>query len=135
MIIFKVYKTYILDLNVLNQPLQCCCTSPLTGFYRDGFCKTGAQDYGTHTVCAIVTNDFLEYSLSRGNDLITPIPQWNFPGLKPGDHWCLCISRWLQAEKVGKAPLIKLEATHIKSLDYCSLDLLKKYEFQKKNEE
>lgn len=135
MIIFKVYKTYILDLNVLNQPLQCCCTSPLTGFYRDGFCKTGAQDYGTHTVCAIVTNEFLEYSLSRGNDLITPIPQWNFPGLKPGDHWCLCISRWLQAEKVGKAPLIKLEATHIKSLDYCSLDLLKKYEFQKKNEE
>ena len=133
MIIFKVYKTYILDLNVLNQPLQCCCTSPLTGFYRDGFCKTGAQDYGTHTVCAIVTNDFLEYSLSRGNDLITPIPQWNFPGLKPGDHWCLCISRWLQAEKVGKAPLIKLEATHIKSLDYCSLDLLKKYEFQKKD--
>ncbi|EAQ42266.1 hypothetical protein MED152_06090 [Polaribacter sp. MED152] len=135
MIIFKVYKTYILDLNVLNQPLQCCCTSPLTGFYRDGFCKTGVQDYGTHTVCAIVTDDFLEYSLSRGNDLITPIPQWNFPGLKPGDHWCLCISRWLQAEKVGKAPFIKLEATHIKSLDYCSLDLLKKYEFQKKDQE
>lgn len=134
MIIFKAYKKYILDLNVLNTPLQCCCTSPITGFYRDGFCKTGAQDFGTHTVCAIVTKDFLEFSLSKGNDLITPIPQWNFPGLQPGDYWCLCISRWLQAEKAGNAPFIKLEATHIKSLDYCSLDLLKKYEFQKNDQ-
>lgn len=122
-----------MDLNVLNQPLQSCCTTPKTGFYRDGFCKTGPQDHGTHTVCAIVTKEFLEYSASKGNDLMTPIPQWNFPGLKPGDKWCLCISRWLQAEKVGKAPYIVLEATHIKSLSYCSLELLKKYELKNSN--
>ena len=82
----------------------------------------------------MIAKDFLEFSLSKGNDLITPIPQWNFPGLQPGDYWCLCISRWLQAEKAGKAPYLKLEATHIKSLAYCSLDLLKKYEFQKKDQ-
>ena len=122
-----------MDLNVLNQPLQHCCTSPMTGFYRDGFCKTGSQDHGTHTVCAIVTKEFLEFSASKGNDLMTPIPQWNFPGLTPGDKWCLCISRWLQAEKAGKAPYIVLEATHIKSLSYCSLELLRKYKFQKSN--
>lgn len=122
-----------MDLNVLNQPLQHCCTSPMTGFYRDGFCKTGSKDHGTHTVCAIVTKEFLEFSASKGNDLMTPIPQWNFPGLTPGDKWCLCISRWLQAEKAGKAPYIVLEATHIKSLSYCSLELLRKYTFQKSN--
>lgn len=105
----------------------------MTGFYRDGFCKTGLQDHGTHSVCAIVTKEFLEYSASKGNDLMTPIPQWNFPGLNPGDKWCLCISRWLQAEKAGKAPYIVLEATHIKSLSYCSLELLNKYEFQNSN--
>ncbi|MEN8703813.1 MAG: DUF2237 domain-containing protein [Polaribacter sp.] len=122
-----------MDLNVLSEPLQICCTTPMTGFYRDGFCKTGPQDHGTHTVCAIVTKEFLEYSASKGNDLMTPIPQWNFPGLNPGDKWCLCISRWLQAEKAGKAPYIVLEATHIKSLSYCSLELLNKYEFQNSN--
>ena len=84
-------------------------------------------DSGTHTVCAIVTQEFLDYSASKGNDLMTPVPHWQFPGLKPGDHWCLCISRWLQAEKVGKAPPIVLEATHEKSLKYTSLELLKRY--------
>lgn len=102
----------------------------MTGFFRDGFCKTTKDDYGTHTVCAIVTKEFLEHSASKGNDLITPIPQWNFPGLKPGDKWCLCISRWLQTEKVGKAPFIILEATHIKSLQYTSLETLVKYAFK-----
>ena len=116
-----------MELNVLNKPLQGCCNNPLTGYFRDGFCRTTANDTGTHTVCAIVTEEFLEYSLSKGNDLITPIPHWQFPGLKPGDKWCLCISRWLQAEKVGKAPKIVLNATHIKSLEYTSLELLKKY--------
>lgn len=119
-----------MELNVLKEPLQLCCNSPVTGYFRDGFCRTTRDDYGTHTLCAIVTKDFLEYSASRGNDLMTPIPQWNFPGLKPGDKWCLCISRWLQAEKVGKAPFVILEATHIKSLQFTSLEKLKQYSFK-----
>jgi uncharacterized protein (DUF2237 family) len=85
------------------------------------------MDTGTHTVCALVTDAFLHYTLAKGNDLITPIPHWNFPGLKTGDFWCLCLSRWLEAEKEGVAPLVKLEACHEKCLDYTSLDLLKKY--------
>jgi|TARA_B100000768_G_scaffold73435_1_gene70373 uncharacterized protein (DUF2237 family) len=119
-----------LELNVLGAPLKNCCTSPMTGYFRDGFCRTTKDDYGTHTLCAIITKEFLEYSASKGNDLITPIPHWNFPGLKPGDKWCLCISRWLQAEKAGKAPFVILEATHIKSLQYTSLEILKKYTFK-----
>lgn len=118
-----------MELNVLNKPLQSCCTSPATGYFRDGFCRTANHDVGTHTVCAIVTQEFLTYSASKGNDLVTPIPYYNFPGLKPGDKWCLCISRWLQAEKSGKAPPIILEATHIKSLQYTTLELLQKYEY------
>lgn len=118
-----------MELNVFNKPLQSCCTNPMTGFFRDGFCKTINEDTGTHTVCAIVTKDFLEYSASKGNDLMTPIPYWNFPGLKPGDKWCLCISRWLEAEKAGKAPQIVLEATHFKTLEYTKLALLQKYEY------
>ena len=118
-----------MELNVLNEPLVACCFNPLTGYFRDGFCRTTQDDYGTHTVCAVVTDDFLKYSATRCNDLITPKPHWNFPGLKPGDKWCLCISRWLETEKVGKAPKIILEATHIKSLEYASLELLKQYEY------
>ena len=121
-----------MELNVFNKPLESCCTEPATGYFRDGFCRTISSDVGTHTVCAIVTQDFLDYSASRGNDLMTPIPHWNFPGLQAGDQWCLCISRWLQAEKVGKAPFIRLEATHIKSLQYTSLEMLQKYAFIKK---
>jgi len=119
-----------LELNVLNTPLQTCCTAPMTGYFRDGLCRTTANDQGTHTVCAIVTREFLEYSAAKGNDLMTPIPHWKFPGLQPGDKWCLCISRWLQAEKAGKAPYILLEATHKKTLEYTSLDMLTKYAFQ-----
>lgn len=120
-----------MELNVFNEPLQSCCTAPITGYFRDGYCRTIQEDYGTHTVCAIVTDDFLHYSASRGNDLMTPKPHWNFPGLKAGDKWCLCISRWLEAEKVGKAPKIILEATHKKTLNYTTLEKLKNYEFTK----
>ena len=116
-----------MDKNVFGEPLEICCTAPMTGYFRDGFCRTISEDTGTHTVCAVVTEAFLVYSASRGNDLRTPIPHWNFPGLKPGDKWCLCISRWLEAEKAGKAPPIILEATHQKSLQYASLELLQQY--------
>ena len=116
-----------MELNIFGEPLIPCCSDPMTGYFRDGFCRTISEDTGTHTVCAVVTEAFLEYSASRGNDLMTPIPHWNFPGLQPGDKWCLCISRWLEAEKAGKAPCIVLEATHQKSLQYASLELLQQY--------
>ena len=118
-----------MELNIFGKPLIPCCTDPMTGYFRDGFCRTVSEDTGTHTVCAVVTEAFLAYSASRGNDLMTPIPHLNFPGLQPGDKWCLCISRWLEAEKVGKAPPIVLEATHQKSLQYASLKLLQQYAY------
>ena len=114
-------------LNVYNKPLIACCNDPLTGYFRDGFCRTLAQDTGTHVVCAVITEEFLVYTNSRGNDLTTPIPQWQFPGLKPGDKWCLCISRWLESEKAGVAPKIDLCATNIKALEFTSLELLESY--------
>ena len=114
-------------LNVLGQPLKLCCNEPLTGYERDGFCHTGAHDRGKHTVCAIMTDDFLNFTKNRGNDLSTPYPQYNFPGLKAGDRWCLCALRWAEAEKAGHAPLVDLEATHQKTLDYVSLETLKNY--------
>jgi len=108
--------------NIFGEPLQSCCTNPLTGFYRDGFCKTDEYDHGSHTVCAIVTAEFLSFSKSRGNDLITPIPEYRFPGLKPGDKWCLCASRWKEAFEAGVAPKVVLEATHEKALEYVSIN-------------
>lgn len=114
-------------LNVLGNPLKNCSCNPMTGYLRDGFCNTTPDDYGTHVVCAVMTEDFLKYSLSKGNDLISPMPQWQFPGLKPGDKWCLCVSRWKQAEKVNVAPFIDLEATHEIALKYVSLELLEHY--------
>ncbi|MGB3152295.1 MAG: DUF2237 domain-containing protein [Maribacter sp.] len=114
--------------NVLGTPLCSCCFEPKTGFYRDGFCKTGEEDYGTHVVCAVITDEFLAFTKSKGNDLSTPIPQWQFPGLKAGDKWCLCIMRWLEAEKAGKAPNIVLEATHERALEYTSIAILKQYQ-------
>jgi hypothetical protein len=114
-------------LNVLGEPLENCSCDPMTGYLRDGFCNTTPDDFGTHVVCAIVTEAFLEYSLSKGNDLITPVPQWNFPGLKPGDKWCLCVSRWKQAEKANVAPPVDLKATHALALKFVSLELLKAY--------
>lgn len=114
-------------LNVLGLPLKLCCNDPLTGYERDGFCHTGAHDRGKHTVCAIMTEDFLNFTKSRGNDLSTPYPQYNFPGLKAGDRWCLCALRWAEAEKAGHAPLVDLEATHQKTLEYVPLKTLKSY--------
>jgi len=113
-----------MDKNVLGTDLHICCTDPLTGYYRDGNCKTGPSDFGTHTVCAQVTEEFLLFSKERGNDLITAIPEYRFPGLKDGDFWCLCASRWVEAYKAGVAPRLKLEATHEKTLNYVGLDVL-----------
>ena len=113
--------------NVLNTELKPCSTEPLTGFYRDGYCKTFNNDVGEHIICSEMTTGFLKFSKSMGNDLITAVPQYNFSGLKPGDRWCLCVTRWIEAEKAGKAPKIILEATHEKTLEYTSLDLLIKY--------
>lgn len=113
--------------NVLGSELKCCCLKPLTGFYRDGFCRTGPDDIGSHTVCAVMTREFLEFTLSKGNDLITPRPEFNFPGLKPGDRWCLCALRWYEAMQAGVAPPVILEACHESALKFVSLDDLKRY--------
>lgn len=115
------------SLNVLETTLESCCNDPMTGYWRDGYCRTASEDRGTHVVCAVMTQEFLDYTKSRGNDLSTPNPAYRFPGLKPGDKWCLCILRWLEAEKAGVAPLVNLSATDSAALKYTSLDLLKKY--------
>ncbi len=109
--------------NVLGKRLATCCSSPLTGFYRDGKCSTGPEDVGSHTVCAVMTEEFLEFSRERGNDLSTPRP--GFPGLKPGDKWCLCAARWKEALDAGAAPPVALDATHEKALDVIDLHDLK----------
>ncbi|MAV79653.1 MAG: hypothetical protein CBD31_03425 [Flavobacteriaceae bacterium TMED171] len=115
------------SLNIFGAPLIVCGTNPLTGAFRNGCCDTGQLDTGTHTVCAIVTDTFLSFSKRKGNDLTRPYPLYNFPGLVAGDRWCLCILRWLEAYKAGVAPKIILDACHQKTLDYVSLDILKKY--------
>ena len=113
--------------NVLGGTLKSCCTEPMTGFYRDGFCHTGANDVGSHVVCAIMTDEFLEFSRSRGNDLITPHPEFDFPGLKDGDQWCLCATRWREALEEDVAPQIILEACHERALDFVSIEDLKRH--------
>ena len=113
--------------NVLGTELQSCCTDPMTGFYRDGYCRTGMGDHGVHTVCAIMTDEFLAFSKSAGNDLSTPIPQYQFPGLVAGDKWCLCASRWQEAYDAGMAPQVDLEATHMSSVEFCNMDALKEF--------
>lgn len=113
--------------NVLGGALAECCSDPMTGFYRDGCCNTGPQDHGVHTVCVRVTREFLDFSASRGNDLSTPMPEFGFPGLKPGDRWCLCAARWREALQSGAAPRVILTATHERTLDYVSLEDLKKF--------
>ena len=112
-------------LNVLGEPLTSCSHDPLTGFFRDGCCNTGPLDQGMHTVCAIVTDEFLEFSKAAGNDLSTPRPEFGFVGLNDGDQWCLCAARWEQARQAGKAPKIRLAATNQASLAVCRLDYLK----------
>lgn len=107
--------------NVLGGDLETCSTDPLTGYYRDGCCNTGAGDTGVHTVCAVVTDAFLAYSASAGNDLSTPMPQFGFAGLRDGDSWCLCAPRWQEAFEAGAAPKVRLEATHVQTLEWCSL--------------
>ena len=107
--------------NVLGTELQPCSTDPLTGFYRDGCCNTGAEDAGVHTVCAVVTAEFLEFSSAQGNDLSTPHPEYGFAGLQPGDHWCLCASRWAEALDADAAPQVVLEATHARTLEWVDL--------------
>lgn len=116
-------------LNVFNEPLIVCGTIPMTGVYRDGCCNTGANDRGTHTVCAVVTDAFLQFSKSKGNDLTMDYPPTGFKGLVEGDKWCLCVSRWIEAYQNNVAPPIILKATHIKTLEYISLDELIKFEY------
>ena len=116
--------------NVLGGELKCCCMKPLTGFYRDGFCKTGADDRGSHTICVRVTDAFLAFSKERGNDLSTPRPEFQFPGLTGGDKWCLVAMRWQEALEANAAPDVILEATHEAALQYVSLEDLQKYQVE-----
>eukprot|EP00798_Chlamydomonas_sp_ICE-L_P031188 gene31188-6333_t len=116
--------------NVLGEALECCCTSPVTGYFRDGYCRTDASDQGRHVICAQVTQEFLEYSARQGNNLMTPAPQFNFPGLKPGDKWCLCALRWREAMIAGCAPNVFLKCTHAKALELITLQDLQKYAAQ-----
>ena len=113
--------------NVLGTDLQPCSIDPLTGWFRDGCCRTGADDEGLHLVCARMTDEFLEFSLAHGNDLTTPHPEWDFPGLKPGDRWCLCVARWQEARAAGVAPPVVLNSTHISTLEFATLAELQEY--------
>lgn len=117
------------DENVVGGTLLPCSLEPLTGFFRDGCCATGPEDVGSHTVCAVVTREFLEFSLLAGNDLSTPRPQWGFPGLEPGDRWCVCADRWLEAERAGCAPPVVLGATHARALEVVPIETLLAYGF------
>jgi uncharacterized protein len=114
-------------LSVLGEPIEICSIKPMTGFFRDGCCNTGQEDAGSHTVCVVMTSEFLEFSKSRGNDLSTPVPEFGFPGLRPGDRWCLCAPRWQEAFEAGQAPRVVLRATHQTALTYCSLADLKRF--------
>jgi uncharacterized protein (DUF2237 family) len=118
--------------NVLGGPLASCSRAPLTGFFRDGCCRTGPDDAGIHTVCAVMTEAFLAFTVAAGNDLVTPQPQWQFPGLVPGDRWCLCAERWLEAAAAGCAPPVVLDATHEKTLSIVPLDLLREHAWRKR---
>ena len=117
----------MIERNVLGSELLPCSYDPLTGFYRDGCCRTGEDDQGTHVVCARVTQAFLDFSVARGNDLVTPRPEWRFAGLKPGDRWCLCVTRWTEALQAGVAPPVVLEATHENALQHVSLSVLQQH--------
>ncbi|MDA0659766.1 MAG: DUF2237 domain-containing protein [Planctomycetota bacterium] len=117
--------------NVLGEDLETCSMSPRTGFYRDGCCHTGAEDVGLHLVCVELTDEFLAFSRSRGNDLSTPNPMFDFPGLQGGDRWCLCVQRWQEALEAGMAPQVVLEATHMSALEFVNLEDLKKFAVQR----
>jgi uncharacterized protein (DUF2237 family) len=131
------YKEYVmrsqeknLGRNVFNEPLVPCSFDPLTGYFRDGCCRTSEDDIGTHVICAIMSNEFLAFSKSMGNDLTTPRPQWGFPGLSAGDHWCLCALRWKEAYQAGKAPQVVLESTNRRVLEVVELDTLRKHAWE-----
>ncbi len=120
-------EEHTLQRNVFGEPLATCSDSPKTGFYRDGCCNTGPQDLGSHTVCVVMTREFLTFSQRAGNDLSTPMSEYGFPGLKPGDRWCLCAARWQQAFEAGMAPKVVLSATHEGALENVSLHDLKRF--------
>lgn len=113
------------SLNVLSEALKPCSTAPVTGFFRDGCCNTGPSDVGKHTVCCLMTKEFLDFSKEHGNDLSTPRPEYGFAGLKPGDRWCLCADRWIQADAYGAAPHVLLECTHINTLKTIPFEVLR----------
>lgn len=115
------------SLNVFGEPLLPCSSDPVTGFFRDGCCNTGDHDSGSHTICVHISDEFLQYTLSRGNDLGTPRPEFGFPGLKPGDHWCVCASRWREAYNNKMAPKVLLARTHQKALKIVPMDILRQY--------
>ena len=115
------------SINVLGGPLRPCSIDPITGFYRDGCCNTGTEDLGLHTVCCVMTAEFLAFSKSVGNDLSTPMPQYGFAGLKAGDQWCLCAPRWQEAHDAGMAPQVKLRSTHIAASEFCDIEALKRH--------
>ena len=117
-------------LNVLGLPLVPCSLDPMTGYYRDGCCNTDAHDLGSHVVCAVLSDEFLTFSKLRGNDLSTPRPDYNFPGLKDGDQWCLCALRWKEAFSEGLAPPVRLESTHQRALDFLTIEQLREYATQ-----
>ena len=112
--------------NVFGEPIETCSIRPMTGFYRTGCCETGPEDVGVHTVCVEVTEDFLQFSRARGNDLSTPLPEFGFPGLEPGDRWCLCAARWQEAFEAGMAPRVILSATHEATLEIVRFEDLKR---------
>ncbi len=116
-----------MELNVLGEPLEICSTDPVTGWFRDGTCRTGDDDRGSHTICAVVTREFLDHQTSIGNDLTTPLPQYRFPGLVPGDRWCVTARNWVAAHQAGSASHVVLAATHEKVLEIVPLDVLRQY--------
>jgi uncharacterized protein (DUF2237 family) len=118
----------MLDRNVFGEPIVPCSFEPLTGFMRDGCCRSEGSDMGAHLVCAVMTKAFLAFSQQRGNDLSTPRPEWQFPGLMAGDQWCLCLSRWIEAHEAGCAPMVVLESTHQHVLDYVPIEILQQYD-------
>ena len=115
------------QLNIFNEPLEACSFDPVTGFFRSGCCETSEQDTGSHTVCAIMTEEFLTFSKSKGNDLSTPVPAFDFPGLNSGDRWCLCAARWLEAYEAGSAPSIIARATHRRALEIIPMEVMKEF--------
>ena len=115
------------QLNIFNEPLEACSFDPVTGFFRSGCCETSELDTGSHTVCAIMTEEFLTFSKSKGNDLSTPVPAFDFPGLNSGDRWCLCAARWLEAYEASSAPSIIAKATHIRALEIIPMEVIKEF--------